>query len=143
MMKKCMLVGLLMLMAILYGAACLAEAPQETPDALLAIDYGTSTLFTREEMDAAIALIRTQFEGFAGAQMRSLRYAGDVCCSAENIAWMDELDEGAAHDACMEFLCDFYSEGNEVLEADTTYTDYQWWLGRTADGRWKLLTWGY
>ena len=28
-------------------------------------------------------------------------------------------------------------------EADKEYTDWEWWLARTADGGWQLLTWGY
>ena len=29
------------------------------------------------------------------------------------------------------------------LEPETDYAAYPWWLARTADGGWQLLTWGY
>jgi D-alanyl-D-alanine carboxypeptidase len=28
-------------------------------------------------------------------------------------------------------------------EADREYTDYQWWLARSADGGWDIVTFGY
>ena len=33
--------------------------------------------------------------------------------------------------------------GELTLTADKDYTDYQWWLGRTADGGWEIVTFGY
>ena len=36
-----------------------------------------------------------------------------------------------------------YLEGGGAWEPDTEYTDYQWWLARTQDGGWQLLSWGY
>ncbi len=40
---------------------------------------------------------------------------------------------------------DFRSPMEQVgaWEADKEYTDYGWWLARTADGGWDVLTWGY
>jgi len=28
-------------------------------------------------------------------------------------------------------------------EPDAEYNDWQWWLARSADGGWDLLTWGF
>lgn len=41
---------------------------------------------------------------------------------------------------------DFHSSENvsgTAFEADHDYTDYQWWLARTADGGWNIVTFGY
>ena len=29
------------------------------------------------------------------------------------------------------------------LKPDTEYTDYQWWLARTENGDWEIVSWGY
>jgi D-alanyl-D-alanine carboxypeptidase len=45
----------------------------------------------------------------------------------------------------VEFLTDFHSpvEAEGAWEPDHEYKDYQWWLGRTDDGGWEVVTWGY
>ena len=109
------------------------------------VDYGSSELYSREDLKAAVKLIEDEFASFTGCEMHALRYAGDVCGSRENIRWMNSLDEGKNYVQVVEFLSDFHSpvEGGGAWEPDTEYTDYQWWLARTVDGDWKLLTWGY
>ena len=34
-------------------------------------------------------------------------------------------------------------QGGGAWEADEEYTDYEFWLSRSADGGWDVLTWGY
>ena len=89
--------------------------------------------------------IKCQFASWAGCELHSLRYAGDECNSAENIKWLNELDEGQNYVQVVEFLSDFHSPefAYGAWEENIEYTDYQWWLARTANGGWQLLTWGY
>ena len=62
---------------------------------------------------------------------------------------MNELEE--ANDAvehftqCIMFRSDFHSpkHGGGAWNEDTEYTDWQWWLARSENGEWKLMTWGY
>ena len=58
---------------------------------------------------------------------------------------MNELKEGQNYTACIEFLSDFRSpaEGGGAWEENREYTGWNWWLARTDDGDWDLLTWGY
>ena len=72
-------------------------------------------------------------------------YAGDACNSAENIKWVNEITSGKNFTQCIEFLSDFHSpvEGGGAWEPDQEYTDWQWWLARTAGGDWELVSWGY
>ena len=83
------------------------------------IDYGDSALYTEEELVEATVQIKCKFASFNGCELHALRVA--------------------------EFLSDFHSpvEGGGPWEADTEYTDWQWWLARTDVGGWELLTWGY
>ena len=113
-------------------------------DTDLAIDYGESTLFTEDELEEAAVQIKCKFASFEGCELHALRYAGDVCNTEENLAWLNELGDGN-YIQVVEFLSDFHSpvEGGGAWEEDTEYTDWQWWLARTEGGGWDLLTWGY
>ncbi|MCR5775167.1 MAG: hypothetical protein K6G42_08810 [Lachnospiraceae bacterium] len=113
------------------------------------IDYGESSLYSEEDMNAAIDVIKTEFGTWDGCELHSISYAGDDKCNEENIAWMNELE--AANDAqetftqCIMFVSNFHSpkEGGGAWEADQEYTDYEWWLARQDNGDWKLMTSGY
>ena len=109
------------------------------------VDYGASTLYTRDEMNAAISLIRDEFSTWEGCELHSISYTGDACNSAENIKWVNEIKPGKHYTQCIEFLSDFHSpvEGGDAWEPDQEYTDWQWWLARTDSGDWALVSWGY
>lgn len=120
---------------------------EEAPE--VEIDYGTSELYTQEDMDEAIALILAEFNTWAGCEMHSIRYFSDECNSSENIAWMNSLSEGRelgkTFTQCIAFISNFHSpvEGGGAWEADAEYTDWQWYLAREDGGSWELMTWGY
>lgn len=114
------------------------------------IDYGSSSVYSQEDMDAAISKIEKEFSTWNGCELHSITYSSDdECNNSENIAWMNELEE--ANDAketftqCIMFTSSFHSpvKGGGAWEADEEYTDWQWWLGRADGGEWKLMTWGY
>ena len=109
------------------------------------IDYGNSALYTQESMDEAISVIRETFSGWEGCELHAIRYAGDDCCSEDNVRWMNDLRPGQGYIQCIGFVSDFHSPAEAVWawEPDKEYTDWQWWLARTEDGSWELLTWGY
>ncbi len=109
------------------------------------VDYGSSMLYSRPEMEAAVELILEEFGQWEGCEMHSIRYAGDSCRSEENLQWLNSLKDGGNYVDCIEFLSDFHSpvEGGGAWNPDFEYTDYQWWLARPEGGAWELLTWGY
>lgn len=109
------------------------------------IDYGTSSLYTEEELEEAAIQVKCTFASFEGCELHSLRYAGDSCNTEENIQWLNSLDEGKNYIQAAEFLSDFHSptEPYGAWETDKEYTDYQWWLAREQDGGWQLISWGY
>ena len=84
---------ILLLITVLCGLSGCAKKPK----AEVSIDYGNSTLYTKEDMDAAIAVIRNEFDSWEGCELHSIAYGSDDACSADNIAWMNELE--AANDA--------------------------------------------
>ncbi|MBO7663339.1 MAG: M15 family metallopeptidase [Clostridia bacterium] len=113
----------------------------------LTVDYGTSDLYTRKDLEEAAVQVKCKFASFDGCELHSLRYAGDGCNTEENLRRMNALDEGKGYTQVVEFVSDFHSpvnpEKDPSWEPDTEYTDYEWWLARKADGGWQLLTWGY
>ena len=110
-------------------------------------DYGDSKLYTREELEEAAIQVKCSFAAWDGCELHSLRYAGDGCNTPENVKWLNEIDEGAGYAQVVELLGDFHSPMTEdeptAWNLDTEYTDYQWWLGRTEDGGWQLVSSGY
>ena len=109
------------------------------------IDYGKSSLYTKEELEEAAVQIKCEFASWEGCEMKSLTYAGDDCNTDENIKWLNSINEDSNYDAACEFLCTFHSpkEGGDTWDPDRDYEDYQFWLGKNSDGGWDLVSWGY
>ena len=140
---KRVLVFLLSIISILGLIGCGKKTPE------VRIDYGTSSIYTQKDMNAALELIKKEFDTWNGCEMHSISYSSDDECSESNIAWMNELeaanDEKKIFTQCIMFKSDFHSpkKGGGAWNADDEYTDWQWWLARTDGGQWKLMTWGY
>ena len=139
---------------ILVLSACGTKTTGPAPE--VAIDLGSSSLYTQEELNTAILLIKDKFATFAGCELHSIRYAGDDANNEENLEWLNSLrevrsnispeDVGKQYVQVAEFLSNFHSpveEGPYAWEIDMEYKDYQWWLGRLEDGRWEIVSWGY
>ena len=136
----------LLLAALVLLAGCGAK-----PGDKVLVDYGSSTLYTKDDMDAAISQIMKEFNTWKGCELHSIRYASDEQCNAENLAWLNRTE--TARDAkekftqVISFVSDFHSpKKNTEMDAwneDYEYTDWQWWLGRSDGGKWKLVDWGY
>ena len=116
-------------------------------DVGVTVDYGISAIYSIEELKEAAVQVKCRLASFAGCELHTLRYTGDECNTEESLAWMNELDEGKNYVQAVEFISDFHSPihpGEDTAwDADKEYTGWEWWLARTADGGWQLLTWGY
>ncbi len=142
-MKRKVLIAALTVLALLL-AGCGGKKD-------VTVDYGSSALYTQEDMDAAIKLIRAEFDTWKGCELHSIRYAGDECLTEDNLEWLRELGKANGLDAAytqrIEFLTDYHSpktsEQAGAWNVDYEYTDWQWWMARTEGGQWELLTWGY
>ncbi len=146
----CFLLAAFMLLA-LFACGSLKSAPE------VAVELGSSSLYTEGERADAVALIREKFATFAGGcELHCIRYAGDEANNEENLKWLNSLrearsnippeDAGKEYVQVAEFLMDFHSpveEGPYAWEIDTEYRDYQWWLARLKDGAWEIVSWGY
>ncbi len=113
------------------------------------INYGTSTIYTEEDMKQAIAKIIEEFNDFKGCKLYSLSYISDDKCNNEdNIKWMNDLesanDNKEVFTQCIAFESSFRSPINVggAWNANSKY-NWSWWLARSENGDWKLMTWGY
>ena len=112
------------------------------------IDYGTSSVYSKEEIDNAVEVIKKQFSSFEGCELHSLSYMSDEECNKEdNIEWMNDLrtdDNKEIFTQCIAFNSSFRSpkKGGGAWNANEEYT-WSWWLARSQGGEWKLMTWGY
>ena len=112
----------------------------------VSIDYGTSEIYTQDDLKDAVIQIKCKFAFWGDVDLKSIRYAGDESVTDENLTRMNEIAPEANYMQVVEFLMDFHTPedvGELTLEADHDYTDYQWWLARTADGGWEIVTFGY
>ncbi len=115
------------------------------------INYGTSLVYSEEEMNEAIDVIKDQFNtgDWKGVELQSISYSSDEECDSDNLRWLRDLAE-ANHISedftqCIKFETDFHTPENASAywNEDTDYEGFQWWLVRTDDGKWQLLSWGY
>ena len=118
---------------ILVLSACGTKTTGPAPE--VAIDLGSSSLYTQEELNTAILLIRDKFATFAGCELHSIRYAGDDANNEENLEWLNSLrevrsnippeDVGKQYVQVAEFLSNFHSpvgDGDYAWNQDMEYT---------------------
>lgn len=142
-MKKIITVMLCIVLVLLF-----AGCGKNGDTSKVEIDYGASSVYSKEEIDSAIEIIKKQFASFEGCELHSLSYMPDEeCNNADNIEWMNDLrtdDNKEAFTQCIAFKSSFRSpkNGGGAWEANEEYT-WSWWLARSEGGEWNLMTWGY
>lgn len=109
------------------------------------VDYGTSECYTIEELDEMMDQIKCLIAVWEGVELHRIAYAGDEAMNEENLQWMNDLEEDKEYIAVAEFFTNFHSPAEEsgAWEPDQEYEDWQWWLAKTKDGSWDIVTWGY
>lgn len=116
-------------------------------DGEVEIDYGTSDIYSKEDMDSAIQVIMDEFNSWGGYEMHSIRYVSDDCNSEENIEWLNSHGDGNDYTECIEFVTDYRTPLDDkeaiTVENNCIYKDYEWWLARTSGGNWILVDSGY
>ena len=128
-----------------------------------AIDYGTSAHFTREDMDAALAVILADFSarheagqdfglsGWAGYVLHEIHYTSDEESRREfetyGIKYNYRDSRGRPYVDGIVFECSFRTpmtdDGWTGFESGRSYSRYNWILLKTEDGVWEIVTSGY
>ena len=122
---------------------------QENSDSDDRYDGGEETGNSNEDIDAAIETVMAEFGTWDGCTMKKIAYSDDET-SKDDLEYCNSLREEGTdeYDQAMVLVSSFHSPSAEKAEGtawepDTDYNDYTWHLARTANGEWKLLTWGY
>lgn len=126
--------SVMLTLAVIF--ACVALWP-------VSLDYGTSEIYSRQDMEQAISIIREEFNSWRGCKLYSISYTSDSLCS-EELEYCNTLaKDGVIYDECIVFTTQFRSPllGGGAWIANFRY-DWSWYLARTEGGDWELLTWG-
>ncbi len=137
-MKRFFVILLALLSTILLFACAKGNTGSYT------VDYGSSDVYTKQDMDLAIKKITDEFSDWEGCVLYSVKYMGDDVCE-ENLEYCNSLKDDAEFTQCMIFESSFRSpvNGGGAWEANHVYENWSWVIAREADGPWNLLTWGY
>lgn len=138
--KKALIAAVAALAALVIavvGAVIFFEA---RPMHQVLIAAGNSELYTQEEIDAAVDAVLADFENLEGCKLYSLTFAGDEKCLAER----DYVNEFGEYTDCIVFNSTFRSPlfGGGGWNAHELYY-WQWYLGRSPDGTWRVVAKGY
>lgn len=112
----------------------------------LKIDYGKSKIYSKEDLEDAVIQLKCQFANYEGSVLENIRYAGDKVFTNKNLKWINKKDPEAKYTQVVEFFTDFHTPKDTkgtTLEPDHEYKDYQWWLARTEDDGWQVVSFGY
>lgn len=107
------------------------------------IDYGNSDVYSKQDMDEALKMIKDRFNSWKGCKLYSISYAGDDFCERELDYCNTLADDGVTYTECIVFRMRFRSPifGGGAWNPNFEY-DWSWYLARTQGGEWELLTWG-
>ena len=110
----------------------------------VAVDYGDSDIYDEDEIEEAMVVVKCAFQQYEGCTLNSISYGGDDADSDENLAWLESIG-GQHYINAMKIVTDFHTsdESSDVLEANTDYNDYEWWLAHTENDGWEIVTRGY
>ncbi len=108
----------------------------------VSIDYGTSELYTNEDIDKAIEMVKKEFSSFDGCELYSLSYAGDEV-STEELERINAKSDNE-YTAYIVLNSRFQSpkQNSGGWEPDTEYT-WRWYVAKDNRGNWELTGYGY
>lgn len=112
----------------------------------LKIDYGKSEIYSNRDLEDAVIQLKCKFANYEGCELQSIRYAGDEAVNDKNLKWVNKLNPEAKYIDVVEFFTDFKTPDDtkgKTLEPNHEYNDYQWWLARTKDDGWEVVSFGY
>ena len=128
---------------LLFLAACANDADAPGNIDKCKVTYGTSALYSEDELQNAVDLIQDQFKELRGCVLHSLTYACDERCEQE-LASRNASDAEEKLTAVIVFDSSFRSpkKARDAWNADEEYT-WSWYVGQTENGTWKLVGYGY
>lgn len=111
------------------------------------VDFGESEIYTHEDMNSAVNVIKRDFFSiFSKQKLISLTYMGDEFCS-EELSYCNELKDNkdTEYTQCIVFESSWINtaRNSPVFEHNEIVTSYQFYLARLDDGKWELVMQGH
>lgn len=105
------------------------------------IDYGTSSIYTEDDIQAAFNAVDAKLEEWdAVLSMEMFNYTDDEEITMRT-RYYENLD--FTYDEYIVIETEFWTNGKESpFETYSYYFDYSWQLGRRTDGEWEIITHG-
>ena len=109
------------------------------------VNLGNSDVLAEESLQSAANIILDEIGSWHSVKrVYDVTYCGDEK-SADSLDYCIELGE-KNYTECAVFKSNFLT-ANSVQSGgwnpNDVYTDWQWYLAKTENGEWELLTWGY
>lgn len=141
-MKKAIVLPVILIAFILVFSAC-----SKTKTNALYLDIGGSEIYSQEELSEAVDVIKNNLsDGRIIDSILRIKYCGDTV-SQDNLDYCNILNDGSAeYTNCAVFETDFITTSNageEGFNENDTYYDFMFYLAKTDDGNWKIVTSGY
>ena len=109
------------------------------------VDLGNSDVYTQDSLQSAANVILDEIGSWDSVKkVYDVTYCGDEI-SVDNLDYCNMLGD-KNYTQCVVFESSFKSANSRHsggFNPDSKYTDWQWYLAKTDDGEWELLTWGY
>lgn len=109
------------------------------------VNLGESDVLSEESLQSAANVILDEIGGWDSVKkVYDVTYCGDEI-SADNLDYCKELGE-KSYVQCAVFKSSFLTANSARsggLNPNDHYDDWMWYLAKTDDGEWELLTWGY
>ena len=97
----------------------------------------SSEMYSQNEIDSAIEVIKTEFSDWNGCKLKTLYYAGDNLCAYETET------RGVATLVLMSDFTTGNLNGNGGLNSNETYSNWIWILVKDENDQWIHIDHGY
>lgn len=138
-MKKTGIIILLLLFTVLFSSC------EKSNIENVNIDLGNSDIYSRQELQAAADKISNEIKGWNSVkEVYSISYCGDET-AIEELNYCNTLKD-KEYTQCVVFESSFETAGSaesDGFNSNSRYDGWQWYLARTDNGEWEMLTWGY
>ncbi len=109
------------------------------------IDLGKSEIYSQEDLTSASEIILKEIGSWKSVkQVYTISYCGDEY-STSQIDYCKTLND-KNYTQCVVFESSFKtasSADSDGFNSNSNYDGWKWYLARTDNGEWELLTWGY
>lgn len=105
------------------------------------IDYNESKIFTQQEIDGAIKLIKKEWAQYDDLKIVEFRYCGDKKSETELQYWNEtRKEEQKIYEKFIVIFTEHLSLNYKIEAFFTKETKYRFWtIGLTYDGVWKVV----